>query len=752
MLNTSGLVYLCARTMSAAGNLLAVVVFSRLAGPAEYGHYVLIFAWSLIAYGFGAQWMRFAYFGVYHPGRFGEYVGSLAGLLLIGVTAVALVLTALGVFGFFEPSFLFAVFALVCGMTIYEAAFEVARTLLNARGAALSMILRATLTVALGSTSLWFGGGARGLAIAIAAGHTLAALPSLATFSKFRFSDFSRGASLHIVSYGWPLFLSFGVTAIGQSIDRLLLAHYLGLAVLGPYGVVADILRQSFTVLGEAIILSLVTVAKQHANAGDRQATDKTLMLAFNACLAAATLGAAFFIVFGDVALQALLKPEFVAPTRGLIPIFAVGFAFMVMRSFYFGQVIYFSNASYLELVVSLLALVASMALSLTLVPEFGVHGAAIALMVSSIIGCIAFFALGRRRYRMPIDFIALGVMPSVATLFVFGAHTTAALFPSQFMRLCADAVAFAMLGIYVMRRFGLLSLPTPDGAVLKLDGTPGRAATDTILSADQLPIGRSTRQMVAGEQAAHQIEFLGLPFNTLSQPQAVQLIIDGRGAPYRYVVTPNAYHVVTIHDQPKHLLPLYQGAWLSLCDSRIVRSLARFERLSLPLVTGSDLVAALLATLNGRDPSHAPQRILVVGPPHSIQPALHAAYPNVHFEIVPAPAGLANSAELRLALARACMDRRWDIALLCVGCPAQELVARQLAELGCKSGVALCVGSAVDFLVGSRTRAPRWLQKLSLEWAYRLAQEPQRLWHRYLVQSPRIFRIFMATRSIGGR
>ena len=93
-------------------------------------HYVLIFAWSLIAYGFGAQWMRFAYFGVYHPGRFGEYVGSLAGLLLIGVTAVALVLTALGVFGFFEPSFLFAVFALVCGMTIYEAAFEVARTLL----------------------------------------------------------------------------------------------------------------------------------------------------------------------------------------------------------------------------------------------------------------------------------------------------------------------------------------------------------------------------------------------------------------------------------------------------------------------------------------------------------------------------------------------------------------------------------------------------------------------------------------------
>ncbi len=96
-----------------------------MAGPAEYGHYVLIFAWSLIVYGFGAQWMRFAYFGVYHLDRVREYVGSLARLLGAGLTIVALVLAGLGIFGWFEPSFLIAVFALVCGMTAYEAAFEV---------------------------------------------------------------------------------------------------------------------------------------------------------------------------------------------------------------------------------------------------------------------------------------------------------------------------------------------------------------------------------------------------------------------------------------------------------------------------------------------------------------------------------------------------------------------------------------------------------------------------------------------------
>ena len=461
MLNTSGLLYLSARIVSAVGNFLAVVIFSRLAGPAEYGHYVLIFAWSMIVYGFGAQWMRFAYFGVYHPQRFSEYVASLARLLSVGIVIVALALAALGMFGLFEPSFLAAVFALVCGMTLYESAFEVARTLLNARGAALAMMARTVLVLGFGTATLVLGGGARELAIAIAVAHIVAATPTISSFSNIRLSNSSRAAAFHIVSYGWPLLLSFGVTAMGQSIDRLLLAHYLGTATLGPYGVVADTLRQSFTVLGEAIILSLVTLAKQQTNADDVAGANVTLQKAFNACLASATFGAAFFIVFGGHLLQLLFAPAFVAPTRDLIPIFAVAFAFLTMRSFYFAQVIYFTNASYLDFVVSLLFLAASALLSMLLVPLYGAHGAAVALMMSCIISCIAFVMLGRRSYRLPIDFTALGVMPSLAILFVFAAQVIGQALPGQVMPLIVDGVLFAIAAGFAVQHFGLMSLPS---------------------------------------------------------------------------------------------------------------------------------------------------------------------------------------------------------------------------------------------------------------------------------------------------
>ncbi|MGA2893152.1 MAG: WecB/TagA/CpsF family glycosyltransferase [Xanthobacteraceae bacterium] len=246
--------------------------------------------------------------------------------------------------------------------------------------------------------------------------------------------------------------------------------------------------------------------------------------------------------------------------------------------------------------------------------------------------------------------------------------------------------------------------------------------------------------------------EFLGLRFALLTQRRALLAILEQTGAPYRYVVTPNAYHVVAAHDDPARLLPIYRAAWLSLCDSRIIRALARLERHALPLVTGSDLVAALFAALNRDRVASAPKRILVVGPSRGTEAALRAGYPKLDFEVLPAPTGLAQSPELRLAVARACINRPWDIALLCVGCPAQELIARELGELGCKSGIALCVGASIDFLTGARARAPLWLQKLGLEWAYRLIREPARLWRRYLVYSPKILRIFIAERVPRGR
>ncbi len=49
-----------------------------------------------------------------------------------------------------------------------------------------------------------------------------------------------------------------------------------------------------------------------------------------------------------------------------------------------------------------------------------------------------------------------------------------------------------------------------------------------------------------------------------------------------------------------------------------------------------------------------------------------------------------------------------------------------------------LGVGAAFDFLAGTKPQAPRWMQRSGLEWLFRLATEPRRLWKRYLRHNPR--------------
>ncbi len=70
------------------------------------------------------------------------------------------------------------------------------------------------------------------------------------------------------------------------------------------------------------------------------------------------------------------------------------------------------------------------------------------------------------------------------------------------------------------------------------------------------------------------------------------------------------------------------------------------------------------------------------------------------------------------------------------LGCPKQERwMAAHREALPC---VQLGVGAAFDFLAGAKRQAPLWLQGAGLEWLFRLASEPRRLWRRYLIQNPR--------------
>lgn len=243
-------------------------------------------------------------------------------------------------------------------------------------------------------------------------------------------------------------------------------------------------------------------------------------------------------------------------------------------------------------------------------------------------------------------------------------------------------------------------------------------------------------------------VHFLGVDF---ARFDADRILDDLRDLAYAdefsYVVTPNVDHMVQLNNDSdieltRRIRDAYDGAAMSLCDSRILAGLARLSGTPLDVLPGSDLTRELLG--DGLRPG---DRIGLVGGSGSQLVWLRNLWPEVEcIQYVPRM-GILRDGQAQLEVIEFVEAAKCHYYLFSFGAPQSELVASEIRRRSKASGVALCIGASVEFLSGDKRRAPRWVQERSLEWAFRLLTEPKRLWHRYLVRGPRIFGIWWRDR-----
>ncbi len=81
----------------------------------------------------------------------------------------------------------------------------------------------------------------------------------------------------------------------------------------------------------------------------------------------------------------------------------------------------------------------------------------------------------------------------------------------------------------------------------------------------------------------------------------------------------------------------------------------------------------------------------------------------------------------------------RCQVYIIGMGVPRQEFFAEGLSNAS-SSSVIICVGNFLEFYFGTKKRAPVFFQSMGIEWIFRLATEPVRLWKRYLIGIPVYF------------
>ena len=159
-------------------------------------------------------------------------------------------------------------------------------------------------------------------------------------------------------------------------------------------------------------------------------------------------------------------------------------------------------------------------------------------------------------------------------------------------------------------------------------------------------------------------------------------------------------------------------------------------------MIPGSDLCAKMLE----KYPTEMGIVSIIGGQPGDLE-YIHKLYGiEKGLQVIPSYGFINNDGEIT-KIVDIFVNCNFDTLLVCVGSPQQELVTSKIINKK-KKGVYLCLGASLDFILGRESRAPKWMQKISLEWFYRFIVSPRRMFKRYFVRGLKIISIVITKRN----
>lgn len=200
-------------------------------------------------------------------------------------------------------------------------------------------------------------------------------------------------------------------------------------------------------------------------------------------------------------------------------------------------------------------------------------------------------------------------------------------------------------------------------------------------------------------------------------------------------VFTPNVDHLINLR-KDKDFRAAYSIADYRLCDGQILFFAARF--LGKPIkekISGSDFFPAfyqhhhnnrnIKIFLLGAAEGVAHKAQILINRKVGREMVVGSYSPSWGFE--------KNAAECR-AIIDMIHNSGATVLAVGLGSPKQEKWLYQYRDQLKNIKIFMAIGATIDFEAGHKSRAPRWMSNIGLEFLYRILQEPRRLWKRYLV------------------
>lgn len=412
MLNRHLIAYLPVYAAQALVGFGAVIVFTRILSPEEYGRYTLLLAGASLAGTLAFTWLDAA---VARHHQRAAARGRLSGHLftawrLYALTALP-VLAVAGLTLWLAP--MGAALKTACGFalahTVIRSGLTLALETRRAAGEAWRYSILESLTIssafALGVVFIMAGGlGAAGPFAGLALAGVVALLvdaPVLLSRAKRDRADLKRSAAF--LAYGAPVAISLIFEGLLTTGDRFLIAGFLGEAAAGGYAAGYALADRTLSIVflwlgtttGPLLIRALEHEGRAAARTVARRTAGLMALLGFPAAVGLALIA--------GPACALLIDAELAGPAARVMPFIAVSGLINGVMTFYFHEAYILGRKPKLMAAVMAGAAILNLALNLVLIPAFGLAGAAAATVIAYAVALVICAVHGRTIFPLPV-------------------------------------------------------------------------------------------------------------------------------------------------------------------------------------------------------------------------------------------------------------------------------------------------------------------------------------------------------------
>ena len=230
--------------------------------------------------------------------------------------------------------------------------------------------------------------------------------------------------------------------------------------------------------------------------------------------------------------------------------------------------------------------------------------------------------------------------------------------------------------------------------------------------------------------------DVLGVRYTSCGKEESVRYIADHcRELKGEYICFSNVHTTVTAYDDNAYRDILNAARYVMPDGHPIAKEMVKKGFFEAERVAGPDFMDEMFRVTSGTEISHyfygSSEETIA-----RLKESLTKNYPGIRIAGMVSPPFRALTEEEDEAAVKAINDSKADLIWIGLGAPKQEKWMN--AHKGRVNGVMLGVGAGFDFHAGTIKRAPVLIQKIGLEWLYRLFQDPKRLFKRYFVTNTR--------------